>query len=174
MDALSLTAQCDWLVNVEIKSFPVHPPRLVESVLEAIMQTGTASRVLLSSFDHRDIARIPGIVPNERRDLLNIPRGILVANPLFRPDAYVSEIVGAQTFHASASCFGSESVAYGNRRSSDALSGDWIGGLKARGIPTFVYTVNDSQRGGLADQLAEVGVDGLFTDDPLGMRSHFG
>jgi len=46
--------------------------------------------------------------------------------------------------------------------------------LRSREVPILVYTVNDHQPGGLADHLAELEVDGLFTDDPVGMRSHFG
>ncbi len=169
-----LTADRDWLVNVEIKSFPGNPPGLVAAVLDAITQTGTASRVLLSSFDHRDIARIPCLIPPARHALLNIPRGILVATPLFRPHAYLAEIVGAQTFHASARCLGSESIGYRHRRTAEALWSDGIAELRSRGIPILVYTVNDHQPGGLADHFAELGVAGLFTDDPVGMRSHFG
>ena len=173
-DALMLTADRDWLVNVEIKSFPGNPPGIVEAVLEAITRTGTASRVLLSSFDHRDIARIPCLIPPTRRNLLGIPRGILVATPLFRPHAYLAEIVGAQTFHASANCLGSESIGYRQRRTAEALWSDGIAELRSREVPILVYTVNDHQPGGLADHLAELGVDGLFTDDPVGMRSRFG
>ena len=174
VDALALTADRDWLVNVEIKSFPGNPPGLAEAVLEAIVRTDTASRVLLSSFDHRDIARIPCLIPPTRQDLLGIPRGILVATPLFRPHAYLAEIVGAQTFHASAKCLGSESIGYRQRRTAEALWSDGIAELRSREVPILVYTVNDHQPGGLADHLAELGVDGLFTDDPVGMRSHFG
>ena len=172
IDALALTAQRDWLVNIEIKSFPANPPGIVEGVLDAIMQTGTASRVLLSSFDHREIARIPSLVPPARRDLLVIPRGILVATPLFRPHVYLTEIVAAQTYHVSASCLGSESVAYHRGCSAEALDRDEIAELKSHAIPVLTYTVNDCRRGGLADQLAALGVDGLFTDDPQGLRSH--
>ncbi|HMF38578.1 MAG TPA: glycerophosphodiester phosphodiesterase family protein [Isosphaeraceae bacterium] len=172
--ALMLTADRDWLVNVEIKSFPGNPPGIVEAVLDAITQTGTASRVLLSSFDHRDIARIPCLIPPARHALLDIPRGILVATPLFRPHAYLAEIVGAQTFHASAKCLGSESIGYRHRRTAEALWSDGIAELRSRGIPILVYTVNDHQPGGLAEHFAELGVAGLFTDDPVGMRSHFG
>ncbi len=173
-DALMLTADRDWLVNVEIKSFPGNPPGILEAVLEAIAQTGTASRVLLSSSDHRDIARIPCLIPPAQQALLDIPRGILVATPLVRPHAYLTEIVGAQTFHASAKCLGSESISYRQGRSAEALWSDGIAELRSRGIPILVYTVNDHQPGGLADHLAELGVAGLFTDDPVGMRSHFG
>ncbi len=174
VDALVLTADRDWLVNVEIKSFPGNPPGIVEDVLEAIARTDTASRVLLSSFDHRDIARIPCLIPTAGQALLDIPRGILVATPLFRPHVYLTELVGAQTFHASANCLGSESIGYRHRRTAEALWSDGIAELRSHGIPILVYTVNDHQPGGLADHLAELGVDGLFTDDPVGMRSHFG
>ena len=173
IDALMLTAQRDWLVNLEIKSFPANPPGIIELVLDAIMQTGTASRVLLSSFDHREIARIPSLVPHARQDLLDIPRGILVATPLFRPHVYLSEIVAAQTYHVSASCLGSESVAYRRECSAEALDRDEIVELKSHAIPVLTYTVNECRRGGLADQLAALGVDGFFTDDPQGMRSYF-
>ncbi len=174
VDALMLTAACDWLVNAEIKSFPAKPPGIVEAILEAITRTGTASRILLSSFDHRDIARIPCLIPPARQALLDIPRGILVSTPLFRPHDYLTAIVGAQTFHASAQCLGSESFVYRHRRTAEALWSEGIAELSRRGIPILVYTVNDHQPGGLADHLAELGVGGLFTDDPVGMRSQFG
>ncbi len=173
-DALKLTADCDWLVNIEIKSFPGNPPGIVQAVLEAIARTGTASRVLLSSFDHRLIARIPRLILPARQDLLDIPRGILVATPLFRPHAYLTEIVEVQTFHASAQCFGSGSIDYRHLGTAEALWSDDMAELKSREIPVLVYTVNDHQPGGLADHLAELGVAGLFTDDPAGMRALFG
>jgi glycerophosphoryl diester phosphodiesterase len=174
VDALTLTADRDWLLNIEIKSFPGNPTGLVEAVLDAIVSTDTASRVLLSSFDHRDIGRIPRLIPPARAALLDMPRGILVATPLFRPNAYLAEIVGAQTFHASARCLGSESVGYRQRRTAEALWSDGIAELRSREVPILVYTVNDDQPGGLADHFAELGIAGLFTDDPVGMRSHFG
>ena len=60
--ALDLTRELDWLVNVEIKSFPERPPGLVDRVLEVIAATGTGSRVLISCFDHSDVvaANCPG------------------------------------------------------------------------------------------------------------------
>ena len=55
-EALEFTREHDWLVNVEIKSFPERPRDSVEPVLKVIAETETASRVLISSFDHRDVA----------------------------------------------------------------------------------------------------------------------
>ena len=93
-EALTLTREHDWLVNVEIKSFPEQPPGLVGRVMEVIEATDTADRILISSFDHNDIvtARHSG-----RRYAL----GILTTTPLYRIDAYATGMVGADTVHVS-------------------------------------------------------------------------
>ena len=69
-------------------------------------------------------------------------------------------------FVISTEVVGAESVAY--RRAGDAsgLRHDVVMALKTRGVPTLVYTVNHQNGGKLARHLAEIGVDGLFTDDP--------
>jgi glycerophosphoryl diester phosphodiesterase len=172
-EALALTAELDWLVNIEIKSFPESPPGLVEAVLQAIGETDTASRVLISSFDHHSLARIPALTAPDRADLQVIPRGILVSHPLYRPHAYLTQIVGAQTFHASAQSLGAGSVGYRRQPSPARLWADEVAVLKAGGIPTLVYTVNDHLPGGLAEHLAQIGVDALFTDDPAAMKARF-
>jgi glycerophosphoryl diester phosphodiesterase len=172
-EALALTAELDWLVNIEIKSVPESPPGLVEAVLQAIGETDTASRVLISSFDHRSVARMPGLIAPDRVDLRAIPRGILVSYPLYRPQAYLTEIVGAQTFHASAQSLGAGSVGYRRQPSPATLWSDEVAALKAAGIPILVYTVNDHRPGGLAEHLAEIEVDALFTDDPAAMKARF-
>ena len=50
------------------------------------------------------------------------------------------------------------------------MRGGELEGLKSFGIPILVYTVNDGARRGLAEHLAELGVDGLFSDDPALVR----
>ena len=166
VQALQFTAEQDWLVNVEIKSFPERQPGLVEAVLEAIASTGTADRVLLSSFDHTDMARIPELVPEAKPELRGIPRGILVETPIHQPGRYLTEIVGAHAYHTSAASLGAESIAYRRLPSSLALRTDHIRELQSRQIPILVFTVNDTGPDGLADHLSELGIDALFTDDP--------
>ena len=173
VEALALTAELDWLVNVELKSFPGNPQRLTEAVLDAISRTGTSDRVLLSSFDHRELARVPRLISPEDHDLLAIPRGVLARTPLSRPGSYIIGCVGGQTYHASASSLGAESIAYRNDPSSANLEAEELADLEAAGIPVLVYTVNDTRTDGLAQHLAELGVDALFTDDPRGMRDLF-
>jgi glycerophosphoryl diester phosphodiesterase len=172
-DALALTADLDWLLNIEIKSFPDRPRGLVETVLEIIAETGTTSRVLLSSFDHRDVARIAELAASRHSELGAFPRGILVSTPLYRPHAYLREIVGAQTFHVSAEVLGAESIDNRRRPSPQALAGAEVAELKAAGVPILVYTVNDCRPGGLAEHLADIGIDALFTDDPVGLKARF-
>jgi glycerophosphoryl diester phosphodiesterase len=169
-EALELTVELDWLVNVEIKSFPDDPPGLVEAVVQAIERTGSASRVLLSSFDHRDLVRVAAMARHQHRWLPPIPLGALVDTPLASPLAYLTGTVGADTYHASARSLGSESVAYRHDPSPGSLRREDVEGLRSAGIPVLVYTVNDREPGGLADHLASLGVAGLFSDDPAGMR----
>ncbi len=165
-EALMLTKERDWLVNVEIKSFPESPPGLVERVLEVVARTGTASRVLLSSFDHTDIvaANLPG-----REHAL----AILTATPLYRTHDYVTDLVGADAVHVSSEVVGSGSIAYRQHPAARSLRTDLIPEFKKRHIPTLVYTVNDYGSGSLAEHLARIGIDGLFTDDPQRLKRYF-
>jgi glycerophosphoryl diester phosphodiesterase len=163
-EALIFTREQDWLANVEIKSFPDHPPGLVERALEIIEATSTADRVLISSFDHDDVvaARWPG-----RRHAL----GILLATPIHRLPDYAVDLIGADTVHVSTEVLGSESVEYRRIGEARSLRRDIVAALDERGIPVLVYTVNHRACGDLARHLAEIGVAGLFTDDPRGLRS---
>jgi glycerophosphoryl diester phosphodiesterase len=47
-EALELTARLDWLVNVEIKSFPTSDPLLLDAVIADLDASRTADRVLIS------------------------------------------------------------------------------------------------------------------------------
>ena len=165
-EALHFTRDHDWLVNVEIKSFPERPRDSVEPVLRVIAETQTASRVLISSFDHRDVAAAN--VPGREYAL-----GILTMTPLYQAGRYARELVGADTIHVSTEVVGSESVSFRRHRSPQSLEGDLVAELKCGGVPALVYTVNDHGPGSLAENLTAIGVAGFFTDDPLGMKSGF-
>ena len=111
VDALRLTLELDWLVNVEIKAVPLDPPGLAAAVLDAIAETGTADRVLVSSFDHRIVGSLVGRVNARSPPGLRAPGGY---SPPELP-RYASEIVGCSTVHLSAECLGSGSLAYRRR-----------------------------------------------------------
>jgi glycerophosphoryl diester phosphodiesterase len=166
-EALAFTREHDWLVNVEIKSFPERPRALVEPILRAITETETASRVLISSFDHRDVAAA-NVAGRE------YALGILAMTPLHHFLRYTRELVGAETVHLSTDVVGCETVEYRTRRSARWLEGELVADLSRGGVPTLVYTVNDHGPGSLAEHLAAIGVAGIFTDDPQGMRTSLG
>lgn len=168
VDALRLTLELDWLVNVEIKAVPLDPPGLATAVLNAITETGTADRVLISSFDHRIMAALIGANPDSRMAF-----GILVDTPLWQLPRYAGEIVGASTVHLSAESLGSGSIEYRRRPDESLLRAREVADLNARGIPVLVYTVNEHGPSSLASRLAGIGVSGLFTDDPWGMKLSF-
>jgi glycerophosphoryl diester phosphodiesterase len=165
-EAMLLTRNLDWLVNVEIKSFPEQPPSLVERVLDVIAATKTGERVLISSFDHTDLVEADG---GDRQYSL----GILVATPLYHIHTYAADLVRADTVHVAAEVLGSDSVSYRRKRRAQSLRRDTVNLLKERDIPILVYTVNGQTSGDLARHLAEIGVAGLFTDDPKSLKGQF-
>jgi glycerophosphoryl diester phosphodiesterase len=161
-EALIFTKEHDWLVNVELKSFPDGPPGLVERALDVIQQTGTASRALISSFDHSDVARA-------NRQGREYALGILTLTPLYRSYEYATELVGADSVHVSREVLGTESIAYRRGPGATSLRADLVAELKKRDIPILVYTVNSRGPESLAEHLALIGVNGLFTDNPQGL-----
>ncbi|HMB03985.1 MAG TPA: glycerophosphodiester phosphodiesterase family protein [Isosphaeraceae bacterium] len=165
-DALQWTVRCDWLVNVEVKSFPNTDPRLVEAVLAVIDATGAADRVLISSFDHAEVARVAARRPE-------IATGVLAATPLHRPEFYARALVRADAYHPSTLVLGAGADRYRRAPSSRSLRADDLAALGRAGVPTLVYTVNDTLPGGLAAHLVEAGAFGLFTDDPRAMVGLF-
>jgi glycerophosphoryl diester phosphodiesterase len=163
-EALALTEELDWLVNVELKSFPYHNPHLLDAVLDVIGATDTADRVLISSFDHADVARCV-----QHPSDMKLPTGVLAETPLHRPERYVRDQVGATTYHPSARVLGAAGDAYLRAPSPHTLRHHGLAALRAQGVPVLVYTVNDTSPDGLAAHLAAAGVDGLFSDDPGGL-----
>jgi glycerophosphoryl diester phosphodiesterase len=166
-EALELTARLDWLVNVELKSVPTANPRLAESAMAVIRNLGVAERVLISSFDHVDVARIVARAPK-------VATAVLTATPLYRPAEYVRTWVGADAYHPSAEAIGACSEAYRRSPSAGTLRIDHLRALAATRVPVCVFTVNDHRPGGLSDHLKEAGVAAVFTDDPSTIRRRWG
>jgi glycerophosphoryl diester phosphodiesterase len=162
-EALRLTKELDWLVNIEIKSFPQQPSGLLDSVLDLIEDTGTADKVLISSFDHT-------VVEDANEGGREYALGILVDTPFCCVHKYVSQFVRADTVNMSAEYLGSQSINYRRHPSWLMLARSVVEELKREGIPSLVYTINDHRPGGLAQHLTEIGVNGLFTDDPAGLQ----
>ncbi len=158
-EALALTAGLDWMANVELKTASDGDPRLAEAVIATIGRLGAADRVLASSFDHPEVARVAASAPS-------VATGVLVAWPLHRPAEYVRGLVGANAYHVAAASLGL-GVASDRRGGSTGIPrADVLAECRRAGIPVLVYTVNADGAGGQAGHLADAGVSGLFTDDP--------
>jgi glycerophosphoryl diester phosphodiesterase len=165
-EALELTHRLDWLANVELKSFPGSRPALLEAVRDSARAVGAVHRLLISSFNHIEVARARDIEPRWAT-------GVLADAPLCSPDRYVAELVGADCYHPSADSLDVAGSAYRNHTGAARLGTDILPGLHARGIPVLVYTVNDARPDGLAVHLARAGVAALFSDDPGSLRRLF-
>ncbi len=150
-DALILTRDLDWLVNVELKADFVDGPALVAAVLAEVEAAGVEGRVLVSSFDH-DLVAMVG------RECPGVATGVLTVHPLHRPDRYTREVVGADAYHPLASAL--------EASRGSGLRWEALRLLREAGVAVFAFTVNDHGPGGLADRLAAAGVSGVFTDDP--------
>jgi glycerophosphoryl diester phosphodiesterase len=167
--ALEMTWELDWLVNVEIK-----PPRAdLEMVLEAVIHTVNDreinERVIVSSFDVSFIARAAEL-KTARRDR-PYALGILMDQVFSSVDLYLPRDVPADTLHLWHGVLGLGSDATEDPPVPHSFGPRLVERLREREAPVLVYTVNDFGPGSLARQLAALGVDAIFTDDPVGLRA---
>ena len=144
-EALALTLDLDWLINVEIKPGGGDREWSVRAVLETIRDAGATGRVTVSSFDHAVVSQVAESEPA-------LATGALVDGSIECSGLELLGALGADALHAPASALGPTTA----------------------GVPVLVYTVNDGSPGGLASRLAESGVAGLFTDDPASLVSKVG
>jgi glycerophosphoryl diester phosphodiesterase len=154
-EALDWTRTRQWHANVELKSFPLADPRRIDRITNVLKSSGMDGRLRLSSFDHADLLAI-------RRIWQDVPLGALVATPLADVEHYLKRL-GATSYHVSREVAGLESLEYRDRRHHASLRRDLPVGA---GVAVFVYTVNDPRE---AVDLANFGIDGIFTDDPASM-----
>jgi len=159
-EALALSLELDWLVNVEIKGGSWVDPSICGRVLAAVESLGMGKRVLISSFDVRlvEAARaLPG------------PHAVgLLAETLDDAVIDTARRLGADTLNVDARAL----LANRNDEAGefDPRTLELLGQLRALGIPVLAYTVNDLAPGGLGERLAAIGVAGLFTDDPASSK----
>jgi glycerophosphoryl diester phosphodiesterase len=165
--ALALTRDLGWLVNVEVKWSGRGTVNVVKAVLDQIAATVTAARVMISSFDHSAVA-----AANTAGRHYSL--GILAASPLYRAADYALDLVGADAVNVSTEVMGIERSSEVGVHADAALNAELVDEVKRRDVPILVYTVNDHRNGGIADLLVGLGVDGLFTDDPRAMARRFG
>ena len=145
-EVLDLAGGRIW-INIEIKSkaYEAHgPPDAVENqVLEPIDAKNLADTVLISSFEWQILENV--------RKIGDTPAIALLSDQAADMDTV--EI-----------CKGLHALSW--NVDHRVLDGDQVAMMHAAGIRVYAYTVNSRT---LLERLLEMGVDGIFTDDPVAL-----
>jgi len=122
-------------INIELKG--PETARAVNALLGELRQSGwDAEEFLISSFDHRELARVDGAYR----------RGALFQR---KPEDYFSRTDRLSAY----------SINLSNRLTNQSL----VAEAHRRGLKVFVYTVNERDE---MQRLKDIGVDGVFTNFP--------
>jgi glycerophosphoryl diester phosphodiesterase len=138
------------LVNIELKTeTDSSTERVTAALADWLRATASAERVLLSSFDAAALARLRAICPAA-------PTALLVGQDVPLDDALAATLAGGHcALHPHHSAVTGASRAVLER-------------ARAAGVAVNVWTINDAAR---MRELAELGVDGIMSDDPQRLRA---
>ena len=141
--ALAFAGRADMMVNIELKTQP-GDDKMAEAVVQLVEAMRMTQRVLISSFDHRQLALV-------RRLSDCIATGVLTAERLAHPHDYL-QALDADAYHPH--CYDAE---------AGTLNLDDIAATRAAGRTVNVWTCNnqDDMR-----KLIAAGVTGLISDYP--------
>lgn len=146
-DALDL-ANGRICVNIEIKSSayePHHPEDAIEKqVIELIQQKKMLDGVIISSFEWRFLKNI--------RRISEVPIISLLSD----------KSVGSKAIE-----YCQRLKAFSWHQNQKYIDSDLVAKMHNMGIRVFAYTVNSVKR---SKQLLDMGVDGIFTNDPVLLR----
>ncbi len=145
-EALRLTRDLDWAVNVEIKDHSRRPghDRVTRDVTDMVRRLEMTDRVLLSSFQHRYLLEAAALLPGMLRGAL---------------------IEGARPANAVDVCRGAGAVFYHPRH--DLILPEDMAALDKAGVKVNVWTVNSPED---MRRAVDLGVAGIITDFPGRMR----
>jgi glycerophosphoryl diester phosphodiesterase len=161
-EALVLTRDLNWRVNVEIKNHQgwFGHDTVTRDVTALIKKLGMENAVLLSSFQHQYLREAAELLPST-------PRGALVEKPspdlntpasrldgMARAESLTPEEAIAMCQQANASFFNPDKA---------FLDAALVAGVQARGYGVNVWTVNSPED---MQRMMEYGVFGVFTDFP--------
>ena len=140
-EVLDFIAEQRWWIDIEVKpSVNTDPEKLARQLLDLIEETGTADRVMVSSFDHEILRAIKDLDPA-------IPTGALVVFAPRDPIAYLDELE-ADVYLPSLVGF------------TEGLLRE----LSEAGIGVHVWTYNAENQ--LERLVRTPGITGIYTDFP--------
>lgn len=131
------------IINVELTNYTSIMDELPEKVAELVKINRLNQRVIFSSFNPLALLRIRRLIPEAPIGLLALPglKGALARS-------WPGRLISYQSLHP---------------EFSDVTPG-LVKSIQCRGGKIFVYTVNQEED---MRRLFEIGVDGIFTDDPI-------
>ncbi len=141
------------LVNVEIKSLPRLYPGIAGTVVALIRKWKMEREVIVSSFDHEQLALV-------RKKSRTIPTAALFADRPHDPGRYIRELLDGDAYNPG--CRGHyDTVGFGSVTGEiDEVA---IRNARKAGLCVNVWTANDPAR---MNALIDAGVTGIFTDYP--------
>lgn len=149
-EALSLTRDHDWFVDIEIKDHTGYAGDAVvpENVVKLVQDLGMVDKVMISSFNHGYIQRVKAVDPR-----IGIC-ALVEDRPHPDPVGLVHQL-----------------NAQGYNPGSDIITPEQVKSLRAQDIPVYIWTVNDEAE---LRQWVDAGVNGIITDFPQRLQQILG
>lgn len=133
-------------LNIEVKGLK-NTDLLATHLKEAIQDYGfDESQLIVSSFKHEWLAQIKQA----------------------RPETQIGALTGSKGLHKAK--FAQDLGAISVNIALDVIDADYVNDAHQRGLKVFVYTVNQAEDW---QELADIGVDGIFCDYPKGAIEYF-
>jgi len=166
-EALQLTKDLGWRVNVEIKSHAGDAGHTVvtRKVAECIKTQGMEDAVVISSFQHAYLREMAELLPS-------VPRGALVEMPTPGQDptqgrrAGTAIVASLSVKDAAAMCRTADAAFFHPDKAF--LSADFVAAMQGLGFPINVWTVNMPED---LRRMIEFGTHGIITDYPARLRA---
>lgn len=143
--------------HIELKVIPRLYPGLADKVVSHVREARMQGRVVISSFDHRQLARVAELAPE-------LKTAVLTSDRLNRPAEYLARL-RASAYNP---CCSGEYDTVGFGAVTGQLDRETIAEVRAAGYDVYVWTENDPAR---MSRLIEAGVSGIYTDYPNRLRA---
>ena len=150
-EVLKTARKHDLLVNVEIKNLPRTYRGIADKVVSDIERLKMEREVLVSSFDHEQIARV-------RKKNKVIATAALFADRPHNPGRYIRELLDGDAYHP---CCSGQHDALGFSSVKGEVRKTVVSAARKAGLAVNVWTENDPAR---MHALIDAGVTGIFTD----------
>lgn len=131
-------------INIELKNAPIDYPDIEEDLM-SVIEGYSHETLVISSFDHKLLARV-----HARAQHLQIA---LLGDAVFLDLKQAATALGAKYFHPSYDC----------------LRADIVEEAHAAGLKVNVWTCNSPKQW---HELMRMQVDGIITDDPEGLKTY--